>query len=579
MRFLNRRNIALLLGPVIFALFLVLRPPANMTTISARMAAVAALMAIWWIGEAIPIAATALLPLALFPILGIMPASKVAPAYGNHIVFLFLGGFIIAIAMQRWGLHRRIALHVIRAFGANINGMVLGFMVATAFLSLWISNTATTMMMLPIAMAVVTQLAVSTTSEPGSHDKRKSNRISDGASPATTTDPLKSPGSGARVIRSLGPVLMLAIAYSASIGGVGTLVGTPPNIIFAGVVRKLFPNAPEISFLQWMLIGLPVIFLFLPLSWLYLTRWAGAESLRNLPTMKGQRGLLGSQLKALGPISKGEKRVLFVFVITALLWISRQPISLGNLTLPGWSQIFGQPQFLQDSTVAVFMALLLFLIPGGSALPQRSSEPRVPEQDTHNSSQGKDPTPASSGESPLPSQKNRIFLMDWQSVQKGVPWGILILFGGGLALASGFQETGLAEWIGKRLLAVGILPPVAIIAVTCLLMTFLTEVTSNTAITTTMMPILAAASVGLRIHPFLLMIPATISSSCAFMLPVATPPNAIVFGSGWINIPRMARAGLVMNFMGVVISTVVSYFIVGWLFSLDTLALPSWALH
>lgn len=479
-----KKTIGLVLGASFFIFFLVTPPPAGMTPITAKAAAVALLMATWWITEAIPIPATALLPIALYPLLGIMDARATSRAYGDHNVFLFMGGFFIAMAMQKWNLHKRIALHIISVVGDGPRTIILGFMCASAFLSMWISNTATTMMMIPIAMAVIGQVM------------------------------------GERRSVSLAPALMLAVAYSSSIGGLGTLIGTPPNVIFAGAVERLFPEMGEIGFLKWMKIAVPLVLVFVPVTWLYLTRVAfkvpsggagggGKEAVRN-------------ELREMGPMSRGECYVLVVFVLTALAWAFRSNIDVGAFVIPGWSDMLGISDSVSDATVAIAAAVVLFVLP----VNLREGE----------------------------------FALDWEWASR-IPWGVLILFGGGFALAAGFRETGLDKWVGGGLEAAAGLPPVVLMLLVCLVVTFLTEMTSNTATASMAMPILGATAVASGMHPLLLMIPATLSASCAFMLPVATPPNAIVFGSGSVTIPQMARAGLGLNLIGAILVTAVTYFI------------------
>ena len=507
-----RPVIGLYLGPLIFITFLLLPVPGELKPSAMRMAGVAALMAVWWITEAIPIPATALLPLPLFPLLGILSARETPLSYADRMIYLFFGGFLIAIAMQKVGLHRRIALHIIRAIGSSPSRLVLGFMVASAFLSLWISNTAATMMMLPIGMAVVLQMA-----DTGGADRERAKVFRD----------------------NFGLVLMLAIAYSASIGGVGTLVGTPPNIVMAGFVKKLYPEAPEINFLQWMLLGLPFVIIFIPLVWQILIRRGSPVPVLKLSALDRTSGAeyINAQLHGLGPMRRGEKAVLAVFCLTALGWIFRRPINLGFYTSWGLNDWF---PLIDDSTVAMVMGCLLFLLPGEKGGGKR-------------------------------------FLMDWRTAREGMPWGILILFGGGFALAKGMEVTGLALWLGGRLEWLQNVPVWVMIFSTCMLLTFLTEITSNTATTTMLIPVLAAAAVAMGTHPFLLMIPATISASCAFMLPVATPPNAIVFGSGWVRIPQMARIGLWINLIGAVLITLLVYTIGLLVFGIEPGMIPDWA--
>lgn len=504
--FSRRRVVGFWLGIVLFMVMLLLPRPAGMNPSAQRMAAIALLMACWWISEAIPIAATALVPLVAYPLLKILPTSEVARSYATHNIFLFMGGFFISMAMQKWSLHRRIALHIINLVGVKPSRIVLGFMLATAFLSMWVSDTATVMMMFPIALSVISHAGVM--GEGGNVDKQRSN---------------------------FGFTLMLAIAYSSVIGGVGTLVGTPPNIIFAGTLGTIFPEAGEFDFFRWMMLGVPFVVLFIPLAWLYLVRVATSTS--KLGSL-GSGDIIRKEIKKLGAMTRGERYTLIIFSTTAFLWILRRNIEIGKVVIPGWADLLGIGEYVHDSTVAIAMALIMFFLP----VDFRKGE----------------------------------FLLDWEWAKR-IPWGILILFGGGFALASGFSQTGLASWIGGNLRGLGGIPVFAMVFLVSLLMTFLTEVTSNTATATTFMPILAATALAVRVHPFMLMIPATISASCAFMLPVATPPNAIVFGSGYLTIPKMAKVGVVMNFIGAVLVFIIMYFLAVPLLGIEPLGLPSWA--
>jgi solute carrier family 13 (sodium-dependent dicarboxylate transporter), member 2/3/5 len=505
-----RQRIGLVLGIALFALILVAPTPSGMNPEGQRVAAVAVLMATWWISEAIAIALTSLLPLALFPVLGIMASERVAPYYTDHTIFLYFGGFVVALTIQKWNLHKRIALHTIALVGTDPARLMLGFMIATAFLSMWMSNTACAMMMYPIGMAVVLQLA----------------------------------GQGAPnelVTRNFGSVLMLAIAYASSIGGIGTLIGTPPNLVFAGAVRNLFPEAPEIGFLQWMTLGVPVVLVYIPLTWVYLCRFGARVPLREIRFSGGQT-VIADEIRKLGAIGWQEKYILGVWTAMALLWVFRADIRLGSLTIPGWSGLFGRPAFIQDATVAMAMALLLCLTP---------SRARDEKAGRH--------------------------MIDWESIRQGVPWGVLFLFGGGFALAAGFEQTGLSGWIGGALSRMEGLSPVTMIVLTSIVLMVLTEVTSNTASAVMAMPVLAAAAVQMHIHPFLLMIPGTIAVSCAFMLPVSTPPNAIVFGSGWITVPQMARAGVWLDILGIFVVTAAVWLLGTAIFDITPTQLPVWA--
>lgn len=437
--------------------------------------AVTMLMAIWWISEAIPIAATALLPVALFPLLQVMSTASTTGAYANHLVFLFLGGFLIAMAMQKWNLHRRIAMHIIRAVGVDPSRIILGFMLATAFLSMWISNTATTMMMLPIALAVACQFG----------DDRTVGM------PATP-----SPFAVA---------LMLGIAYSASIGGVATLIGTPPNAILAGIVERLYDH--RISFAAWMGFGLPLSIVMLVIAWFYLTRIAHPVKQEAFHQVTD---VIQQEINQLGPMSREEKVVAVIFSLVAITWISRGLFDIALL------------QGVSDATIAIAGALLLFIIPSDI--------------------------------------KQREFLLDWSTAVK-LPWDILILFGGGFALAQGFSESGLTEWIVMQMAGLKGANPVVVVLIVTFVVIFLTEVTSNTATATIILPVLGALAQAVDVDPLSLMVPAALAASYAFMLPVATPPNAIVFSCRYVTIPQMARAGFYMNLVATLVITLFVIFV------------------
>ena len=426
-----------------------------------------------------------------------------------------MGGFIIALAIERWNLHRRMALHVVRVVGEQPRRLVLGFMLAVAFLSMWISNTAASMMMLPIGLSVITLAKDQLHKIP--QDKFSEKAVQ-------------------RFQKNFPTVLMLGIAYGASIGGVGTLVGTPPNLVFSHIFQMEFPNGPEITFTTWLFLGLPLVCSFLLVAWLLLVYVI-------YPPGRGQffggGEIIQNELERLGPISKAEKRLLIIFLLTALLWIFRRDISFSDyFKIPGWSTLLGLPQ-VDDGTVAIFMALSLFLIPAGISSRER--------------------------------------LMNWETTQR-LPWGILLLFGGGFALAAGFRQSGLSQWVGTQLVGLKTVPPVFMISSVSLLVTFLTEMTSNTATTQVILPVLASLAHAIKINPLLLMLPATISASCAFMLPVATPPNAVVFGSGYVPIIKMVRAGLVLNLVGVVMVLLTVYLVGVPLFNIELSHFPSgWA--
>jgi sodium-dependent dicarboxylate transporter 2/3/5 len=507
----KKQIVVLLLGLAVFCAILLMPLPEGMSESAQRMLAVTALMAVWWVGEGTSIAVTALLPLVLFPLLGILSSKQVALNYANHLIFLFLGGFMIALAMEKWSFHKRLALWIINAVGTEPQRIVLGFMIAVAFLSMWISNTASTMMMLPVAMAVVRQIALDASLN-GERNSESQKKIENG----------------------LGLVLMLGLAYSASIGGIGTPIGTAPNIVFAGFYKNLFPDNPEITFFQWMTLALPVVMVFIPITWMYLCRFVSPFPLQNIEA--GDTKIIQQELDDLGPMNRAEKIVATVFCMTAALWIFRRPIVMGDFIIPGWSNIFANPKYLHDSTVAMAMGILLLVLPVNGIKGFEVNG------------------------------KVEKFALDWQTVQSKTPWGILILFGGGFALASGFGVSGLDKWIGSKLTGMSDWPLWLTVLSICLAVTFLTELTSNTATTTMILPILGMAAVAATIHPLYFMVPATLAASFAFMLPVATPPNAIVFGSGWVSIPKMSKAGLILNLIGAGIVTTAVLVLVTQLF-------------
>ncbi len=480
------RRVAKWAGPLA-ALVLVLvvdLDPANRST--TYTAAVAVWMAIWWLTGAAPLAVTAILPVVIFPALRIMPGQAVASLYFNNVIFLFLGGFMVALAMERWQLHRRLALSIIARLGGNIPFLLLGFMLATAFLSMWISNTATTMMMVPIALGAIARL------EDGGS----------GGSPRLTV------------------ALLLGIAYAASIGGIATLIGTPPNLALARIYMLTFPEAPEISFTSWFAFALPLSVVFLAITWGGLSIWAS----RGGHNTGIDRRMFAEDLAELGPMTREEGLVLVHFVVLAFLWLTRGDVIIGASTLSGWGSRLGLTGYVDDGTVAMAVATSLFLVRSGRS----------------------------------PSGR----LMDWHTAGK-LPWHIILLFGGGFALAQGFTESGLSQWVGAKLAGLSQLPPVLIVASVALTLTFLTEFTSNTATAQVMLPVLAAVAVDIGVHPLMLMVPATISASCAFMMPVATPPNAIVFGTDRLKITQMARAGFFLNIVGVVLVTAAVFLLGG----------------
>jgi sodium-dependent dicarboxylate transporter 2/3/5 len=463
------RTFGLLLGPLACGAALLSAPPAGMSSEAWRVAAVAVWMAVWWLTEAIPIPATSLLPLVLFPLLGVRSIDATAAPYANPVVFLFLGGFVLAAAMTKSGLHRRLALAVIRVGGTRPAALVGSFMVATAFLSMWVSNTATVAMMLPLAVSV---LALADAVQP---EKRDGN---------------------------FAVAMMLGLAYGANIGGLGTLIGTPPNALLAGFLKET--HGVSIGFFEWMLFGVPLVVLALPAAWLLLTRVL--YPVGRAPIAGGDQ-MIEREWQALGPMSPIERRVAIVTVLTAVSWIGR-PVLAGHV--PG----------LSDPGIAVTAALLVFVLPASGATGPR--------------------------------------LLEWRQAEE-LPWGVLLLFGGGLSLASAIEATQLAEWIGSALEGLATLPLFAVVLVVTTLIVFLTELTSNTATAAALLPVVGALAVAIGADPFVLALPTALGASCAFMMPVGTPPNAIVYGSGRLTIPQMARAGLLLNFVMIALITALTF--------------------
>lgn len=487
-----------LLSAILILIFADLNP--QKPEITATLA-VAVLMAVWWVTEAVPIAVTALLPVALFPLLGVMNGKAVSSVYFNHIIFLFIGGFLVAMAMEKHNLHKRIALKILLLTGTGHGKILFGFMFATAFLSMWMSNTATAMMMVPVAISIISKFSEIL-------DKKDARKYS--------------------------LSLLLGIAYAASVGGIATLIGTPPNLSFSRIFAVIFPGAPEISFSQWFVFALPVSLFMLFAAWsvLYLIYRTSSKSL-NI-----EKDFFRQQYKALGKASFEEKVVFIAFITLALLWIFRSGIKIESFTIPGWSSWFKNPKFINDGTVAIIIAVILFIIPSKSKKGERILEP---------------------------------------DIIKKLPWHIVLLFGGGFALAQGFAESGLAVWFGEQMKVLANVHPFVLILMLTFFMSFLTELTSNTATTEMILPILAGLAMSIKINPLIVMIPATMAASLAFMLPVATPPNAIVFGTNKIRIKDMMRTGFVLNLIGVIIIASAMYFWGQYVFGIDMTVFPEWA--
>ncbi len=474
---LLRKRIGLFAGPVLAVVVFFLLPgdlaqPARLT------AAVATVMAVWWMTEAIPLAATALLPLVLFPVLNVAGMADAAKPYANPIIFLFMGGFMLALALQRWNLHRRIALATVLLVGTKPRQLIGGFMIATGFMSMWVSNTATAVMMLPIGMSVLALTA----------------RMSDDK----------------KVPPKFGIALMLGIAYSASIGSLGTIIGTPPNALMVGYLQQA--HDINIGFGQWMLVGVPMSVIFMVLAWYLLTFVIFKPEITEIP---GGRKLISDEYKKLGRMNVGEKLVLVIFVLAAASWITVP------LLWPGTS--------IEDAVIAMCVAVALFIIPA--------------------------------------NLRKGVPLLNWGSA-KELPWDILLLFGGGLALSAQFTETGLSKWVGEQVGGLGFLPVVILVAAVALIVLGLTELTSNTATAAAFLPLIGGVAVGLGLDPMLLVVPVAIAATCAFMLPVATPPNAIAYSSGYVEISDMLKAGIWLNLISLVLTTLTTMTLAVWVFNI-----------
>ncbi|AJD51956.1 DASS family sodium-coupled anion symporter [Thalassospira sp. SN3W] len=490
-----RRQAGLWGGMILFVAMVLMEPPSGMSSIAWYSASLAALMAVWWLSEAIPIAATALVPVALAPVFGLASVAQVTPHYANPLIFMFLGGFIIAIAMERWNLHRRIALMILKTVGFRPRALVGGFITATAFLSMWVSNTATATMMLPIALSIVNLLRDNET-EPSRGIEDDDESVTEKLAPLT---------------RNFALALLFGIAFGASIGGIGTLIGTPPNALLAGYLASNFDVS--IGFGQWMMLGVPFAAVLLLFCWWILTSVVYPQA-DDLP--ENARHALARDIAALGPMSRGEKSVAIVFVATACLWLFRPLIEVALPDVP-----------ISDASIAMFAAIALFAIP-------------------------------------VKAREN-LYVLDWKATLR-LPWGVLLLVGGGLALGALINDSGLAAWIAGNAGALPDLPVFVQIGLIALMVILISHLTSNTATAATFLPLVATYALGEGIDPLLLAVPVAIAASCAFMLPVATPPNAIVFASGYLKIGDMVRAGAVVNLAGLALLVVFSMILVPILF-------------
>ena len=493
---LKKRDIGLWLGPLVFFLVRLFFNPDNLSDEGNAVLAATLWIGIWWVTEAIPIAATSLLPLVLFPLSGALSLEDVGSSYGHKYIFLYIGGFILALGIEKWNLHKRIALNIVNIIGTDVKKVILGFMIATAFLSMWISNTATAVMMLPIGIAIIKKMK-----------------------------DLKSTAENENKI--FGKALMLSIAFSASIGGIATPIGTPPNLVFAGVIMELYEV--KIPFWKWIFFALPISIFLLSISWYYLTNIAFKFSKTNFK--RGQNEL-SMQLEKLGKISYEERLVGVIFGTTALAWILRGFVQ----------KLFPENNFLSkidDTIIALVSGLSLFLF-----------------------------------NSTIKTKDNvRQKIMNWDYAVK-LPWGILLLFGAGFAIAKGFKASGLALWIADGMTQLEGLSLILILLIIIASVNFLTEITSNVATISMVLPILAPAALVLDVHPYVIMIGATLAASCAFMLPVATPPNAVVFGSNYLKISDMARVGIWMNIISIIIVFIAVYYLLPIIWNFEAIGYP-----
>ncbi len=484
---LNKNILGLILGPILFLVIMIFVDAEGLSFEAKCILASTAWMAIWWVTECVPISVTALLPIVLFPLTGGMDLATTTAAYGHKLVFLFVGGFLIALAIEKWHLHKRLALNIIRVTGSNKSRVILGFMLATAFLSMWISNTATSIMILPVGLAIISQLK----DDPKTVENE--NEV-------------------------FGKSLMIAIAYSASIGGMATLIGTPPNMVLAGVVEESY--GIKLNMFDWMKFGVPLSSFLLFVCWLYLTKIA--FKFKNEEFSAGKEEIL-RQINKLGKFSNEEIKVLVVFTLTALGWIFRGSIET----------IF---PMIDDTIIAIFFAVTLFIIP-------------------------------------TKNQKTNTTLLVWNDTVK-LPWGILILFGGGMAIASAFGKSGLALWIADLLTNLNDVSLFLIILIIVTSINLLTEVTSNMATTAMLLPVLVTIALAIDVHPYFLLVAATLAASCAFMLPISTPPNAVVFGSGFLKIEDMFKKGVWMNLISIITITLVVYYTLPYVFEMTAELLP-----
>lgn len=493
----SKKHISFIAGIVIPAILFLIPRPTGLSSEGLAALAVTLLMAIWWMTEAVPIYITAFIPVALFPLFGIMSSKEASLNFGNNYVLMLLCGFFLAKAIEVQNLHKRIALTVLNKLGVEKRFILLSFMLISAFLSMWIANVAVVLLMLPIANAVIYQAT----------EKQDSNK-------------------------AFAFALLLGIAYACSIGGTATLIGTPVNMVFVGVLEKLYPLAPEISFFAWFKVGLPICLVFLPIIWFYLIKWYKIEG-----SISSSKTLFHEELKSLGRMSNGEWKVLVLFILTALGWIFRSNISIGNFQIPGWSNLLGLSNYVHDSTVVIITSTLLFVL-----IDTSTQKP----------------------------------LLNWKQAQQ-IPWGVVMIVSGGYCIASGFQKTGIDQWIGQELSFIGSLPAILIVLFIVSIIIFLTEINSNTATANIFLPLLAAIAVASSTNPLFLLIPATFACSFAFMMPSGTGTNTVIFASEKIDIKEMVKTGFGLNIISIIVLTVLVYLLVIPLLGISQ-ELPYWAI-
>jgi sodium-dependent dicarboxylate transporter 2/3/5 len=494
---MSKRYIGFFTGILAFIVILLLPEPEGLSPQGKNAAAVVVLMSIWWITEAIPVYVTAFLPLVLYPPLSVLSPSETAASYGHNYALMFLAVFFLAKAIEVQQLHKRIALSIISLFGTSRQKIVLSMMIATAFVSMWIANVTTALMMLPIAMAIISK------------------------------DDLQVKEQGNK---NFAAALMLSIAYAASIGGLATLIGSPTNMIFVGIFDKLFPEAPPVTFFTWLKIGIPIVIIFIPVFWYFIIRYFKVSGF-----LSGNLNIIRQELDGLGRMTPGERRVLYVSAATVLGWIFKDDLAFNDFVIPGWVSMAGLEGRVHDSTIAMAGAIVLFALPAG----------------------------------------NGKRLITWKDASL-VPWGVVMIVGGGYAVAAGFVSTGLADWLGMQLSFISGYPFILVLIIVLAFVLMFTEFNSNTASANILLPMLASTAIAISVNPLILMIPATVACSCAFMMPAATGPNTVVLASERLTVNQMVRCGLWLNIITLVMLTLILYFIiVPWL-GLE-LALPEWA--